>query len=140
MKGFARLSGTWSGRLPALDTPSQYTPSDVQYEDVLDYYGQSVDLEEAWPSESTGSVDILFTDDEFDLYATSWDPSLGPVEIDPEEVAQRLAKKDLDQFDDDEIVSTVERRGMVIGFKKDGSSCILKDGTMCLTLIGLRPP
>ena len=32
-----------------------------------------------------------------------------------------LARKALDQFDDDEIVSTVERRGMVIGFKKDGS-------------------
>ena len=61
-------------------------------------------------------------------YVTGWDPSLGPVEIDPEEVAERLAKKDLDQFDDDEIVSTVERRGMVIGFKKDGSSCVLRNG------------
>ena len=36
--------------------------------------------------------------------------------------------KALDQFDDDEIVSTVERRGMVIGFKKDGTSCVLKNG------------
>ena len=114
--------------IAALDKPSQYTPSDVQYEDVLEYYGQSIDLDEAWPSESTGNVDILFTDDEFDLYATSWDPSLGPVEISMDEVADILARKDLNQFDDDEIVSTVERRGMVIGFKKDGTSCVLKDG------------
>jgi len=115
--------------IEAIDKPSQYAPpADVQYEDVLEYYGQSVDLQEAWPSESTGNVDILFTDDEFDLYATSWDPSLGPVEISMDEVADILARKDLNQFDDDEIVSTVERRGMVIGFKKDGTSCVLKDG------------
>ena len=41
-----------------------------------------------------------------------------------------LAKKDLNQFEDDEIVSSFERRGMIIGVKKDGSTCILgKDGT-----------
>ena len=144
--------------IEAIERPSQYTPpTDVQYEDVLDYYGQSLDLEEAWPQaaqylpfEWTGQDVVTFGDDgpvgsggtdsifgvndfwmeegNFDLYATGWDPSLGPVEIDKEEVDQLLAKKDLDQFDDDEIVSTVERRGMIIGFKKDGSSCILKDG------------
>ena len=32
------------------------------------------------------------------------------------------------QFEEDEIVSTVERRGMIIGFKKDGTSCVLKNG------------
>ena len=100
-------------------------PYSVEYEDVLEYYGQTEDLKEAWPEGEqpdyvTGSVDLLFDD--------LWDPSLGPIEIDPEEVAERLARKDLDQFDDDEIVSTVERRGMIIGFKKDGSSCVLKNG------------
>lgn len=102
--------------IAALDEPSQYTPSDVQYEDVLEYYGQSIDLDEAWPFEEQPD------------YVTGWDDSLGPVEIEPEEIRQRLAKKDLDQFEDDEIVSTVERRGMVIGFRKDGTSCVLKDG------------
>ena len=117
--------------IEALDGQKPYS---VEYEDVLDYYGQSRDLEEAWPNQGpcgpvgAGGNDVLFVDDEFDLYASGWDPSLGPVEIDPEEVAERLAKKDLNQFDDDEIVSTVERRGMVIGFKKDGSSCVLKNG------------
>ena len=94
---------------------------------MLEYYGQSIDLDEAWPAEPTGSVDI-WEDSAYELYATGWDPSLGPVEIHPDEIAERLAKKDLDQFEDDEIVSTVERRGMVIGFRKDGTSCILKDG------------
>ena len=88
----------------------------VQYEDVLEYYGQSIDLDEAWPFEEQPD------------YVTGWDESLGPVEISEEEIVNILARKALDQFDDDEIVSTVERRGMVIGFKKDGSSCVLKDG------------
>ena len=61
-------------------------------------------------------------------YVTGWDPSLGPVEITPEEIADRLKRKDLDQFEDDEIVTTVERRGMIIGFRKDGTSCVLKNG------------
>ena len=61
-------------------------------------------------------------------YVTGWDPSLGPVEISQEEIDGILSRKALDQFDEDEIVSTVERRGMVIGFKKDGSSCVLKNG------------
>jgi len=88
----------------------------VQYEDVLDYYGQSIDLDEAWPFEETPD------------YITGWDDSLGPIEIEPQEIEERLAKKDLNQFADDEIVSTIERRGMIIGFRKDGSSCVLKDG------------
>ena len=102
--------------IAALDKPSQYVPFATSYEDVLEYYGQSLDLDEAWPMEEQPD------------YVTGWDDSLGPVEIEPEEIQQRLAKKDLDQFEDDEIVSTVERRGMVIGFRKDGTSCMLKDG------------
>ena len=60
-----------------------------------------------------------------------WDPSLGPVEITEEEVQQILSKKDLEQFEEDEIVSTVERRGLIIGFKKDGSSCLLNAKGRC---------
>ena len=112
-------------KIAALDKPSQYVPSDVQYEDVLEYYGQSVDLDEAWPQsvpfDATHFVNDFWM--ETPDYVTGWDQSLGPVEIEPEEIQQRLAKKDLDQFEDDEIVSTVERRGMVIGFRKDGTSC-----------------
>lgn len=129
--------------IEAIDKPSQYNPpADVQYEDVLEYYGQSIDLDEAWPEYhspmptikggdgiiGSSGDDVLFLWDETPDYVTGWDDSLGPIEIHPEEIAERLAKKDLDQFDDDEIVSTVERRGMVIGFKKDGSSCVLRNG------------
>jgi len=137
-------------------------PYKAEYEDVLDYYGQSVDLDEAWPDpfenqaaqevpfDATedilsfninlqgndgpvgfGGVDVFSVNDfwsETPDYVTGWDPSVGPVEISTEEVASILSRKDLKQFDDDEIVSTVERRGMIIGFKKDGSSCVLKDG------------
>ena len=60
-----------------------------------------------------------------------WDPSLGPVELSEEEIFSILSRKDLDQFDKDEIVSTFERRGIVFGVKKDGSSCILNDLGRC---------
>ena len=116
--------------IAALDKPSQYTSSDVQYEDVLEYYTQSIDLDEAWPDpvpfDAADSVNDFWMDNPD--YVTGWDESLGPVEITEEEIVNILARKALDQFDDDEIVSTVERRGMVIGFKKNGSSCILKNG------------
>lgn len=123
--------------IASLDKPTQYEPpSDVQYEDVLEYYGQSIDLDEAWPN-AADTVPFEFPGDWSDWtdfwteaaeYVAGWDPTIGPVEISTEEVANILSRKDLDQFDDDEIVSTVERRGMIIGFKKDGTSCILKDG------------
>ena len=34
--------------IEAIDKPSQYVPFETSYEDVLEYYGQSVDLDEAW--------------------------------------------------------------------------------------------
>lgn len=129
--------------IESLDKPSQYTPpADVQYEDVLEYYGQSIDLDEAWPEyhsptptikNDDGIIggsgdDILSLWEETPDYVTGWDPSLGPVEISSEEVKYILSLKDVNQFDDDEIVSIVERRGMIIGFRKDGTSCVLKDG------------
>ena len=118
--------------IAALGAPAPYK---CEYEDVLEYYGQSRDLEEAWPTQAAQEVPFTWDcQDEYDFwletpdYITGWDPSLGPVEITSDEIADRLSKKDLDQFEDDEIVTTVERRGMIIGFKKDGSSCILKNG------------
>ena len=124
--------------IDALDKPSQYVPFETSYEDVLEYYGQSLDLNEAWPNTGdcgpvgSGGTDIIFSVNDFWMetpdYVTGWDPSLGPVEISQDEIDDILSRKALDQFDEDEIVSTVERRGMVIGFKKDGSSCVLKDG------------
>ena len=39
--------------------------------------------------------------------------------------------KDLDQFDDEEIVRIIDRRGLIIGFKKDGSSCVLGKNGKC---------
>jgi hypothetical protein len=92
---------------------------------VLEYGLQDVDDQKLdyWEASDSDWVAFWDSDDEY-----MWDPSLGPVEISAEEVQEILAKKDLNQFNDDEIVSTVERRGMVIGFKKNGESCILRDG------------
>ena len=132
----------------------------VSYEDVLEYYGQSVDLDEAWPVPFDASEDVpVFNLTGFEPVRTEtstflestvnrvteaqasdwsdfwdsdedymWDPSLGPVELSDEEVHEVLKRKDLEQFSEDEIVSTIEKRGFVLGVKKDGSTCVLKDG------------
>lgn len=135
--------------IASLESPSQYSPpADVQYEDVLDYYGQTQDQKEAWPDTevpfSAGKEDWEAFWDEVDsehrLYVTDtstflenksdalWDPSLGPVELSDTEIAALIDKKDLEQFAADEIVSTVEKRGFILGIKKDGSTCVLRDG------------
>lgn len=132
--------------IAALDGAKPYK---AEYEDVLDYYGQTQDLKEAWPQD-------LWEDDEYDLYVTGqdglvgsagfdsierpvwdsdddfmWDPSVGPVELTQSEISMILKSKDLQQFEPDEIVSTVEKRGFVIGVRKDGSTCELGENGRC---------
>jgi len=104
----------------------------VTYEDVL----EAVTAEAAAGRELLNEYGVADVDDQpltgwdwDDEYM--WDPSLGPVEISDAEVKALLAKKDLNQFDEDEIVSTVERRGLIIAFKKDGSSCLLNNQGRC---------
>ena len=60
-----------------------------------------------------------------------WDPCLGPVELTKEEIEATLKAKDLEKFQEDEIVSTFDRRGLIIGVKKDGSTCLLGDNGRC---------
>lgn len=119
-------------------------PYSVTYEDVLEDYAacaakgeelvleygvQDVDDQPLPGWEEGGEDDWLAFWDSDDDYM--WDPSLGPVELSAEEVQEILSKKDLSQFHDDEIVSTVERRGLILGFKKDGSSCVLGSNGVC---------
>lgn len=78
------------------------------------YEGSEEDLADFWESEDvTGG----------------WDPSVGPVEVN---YADRLEGKDLSQFDEDEIVTIFERRGIIIGVRKDGSSCELGRDGRCI--------
>jgi len=102
------------------------SPYSVTYQDVL---------EDAAYEASNGSVplyeysvDIPWDADEDYM----WDPSLGPTELTDEEIHEILARKDLNQFSDNEIVSTFDRRGLIIGVKKDGSTCLLGDNGKCL--------
>ena len=108
---------------------AQEVPFTWDGQDSVDF---SLNLDGSDGPVGSGGTDTIFSVNDFWMetpdYVTGWDPSLGPVEISQEEIDGILSRKALDQFDEDEIVSTVERRGMVIGFKKDGSSCILKDG------------
>ena len=61
-----------------------------------------------------------------------WDPSLGPVELTQSEVGELLAKKDLTKFEPNETVSVVEKRGFMLGIKKDGSTCELGVNGRCV--------
>ena len=101
-------------------------PYAVTYEDVLQDYAACA---------ADGYEYILETNaDTF-----GWDESLGPVEVysddpDPEEAALEFPScpfdvselhKDLDQFEENEIVSTFERRGIMFGVDKNGTTYTL---------------
>jgi len=101
-------------------------PYAATYEDVLEDYAACA---------ADGYEYILETNaDTF-----GWDESLGPVEIysddpDPEEAALEYPScdfdvaelhKDLDQFEENEIISTFERRGIMFGVDKNGKTYTL---------------
>lgn len=100
---------------------AQPVPFDAS-EDVLDFGAAS------------GSITLGTESDWEDFwkdYDIDWDPTLGPVELTEDEIKTILSKKDLKQFEEDEIVSTFDRRGLIIGVKKDGSTCVLNDQGRC---------
>lgn len=120
------------------------SPYAVSYQDVLDNaayeaangsvpiyeYGVYIPRDVAEPPQS--DVDDAYTpfwDSDEDYM---WDPSLGPVDLTDSEVREIMSKKDLDQFDDNEIVATVEKRGFILGIKKDGSTCELGSNGRCV--------
>jgi hypothetical protein len=77
-----------------------------------------------WEAEDSDWAAFWDSDDDY-----MWDPSLGPVELSDAEIQEILDRKDLNQFDNDEIVSTIDKRGFIIGVKADGTTCVLKEGT-----------
>ena len=70
------------------------------------------------------------TNQDWSDFWAGWDEPVGPTEawLSDNEINSLLGKKNLEQFDPDEIVSTVEKRGFILGVKKDGSTCELKNG------------
>ena len=101
-------------------------PYGVTYEDILEDYAACA---------ADGYEYVLETNAE----TYGWDQSVGPVEFhfddpDPEEAALEYPScevdlnelhKDLDQFEEDEIVSTFERRGIMFGIDKRGRTYTL---------------
>ncbi len=132
---------------------NQEPPTD--YEQVLTFYGQTQDDSVAWPESDGSGFDLLIdpdncwgaaqyvpfdatqdcvsfntTDHDWNDFWSGWDESAGPTEVwlSDAEIEQVLAKKDLDHFNEDELVSIIDKRGLTLGVKKDGSTCVLKDG------------
>ena len=60
-----------------------------------------------------------------------WDPSLGPVELTESELEEILASKDLEQFDENEVVQVIEKRGLILGVMANGNTCILNSKGKC---------
>ena len=80
-----------------------------------------------WEAEDSEWAAFWDSDDDY-----MWDPSLGPVELTDKEIQDILDRKDLQQFDNNEIVSTIEKRGFIIGVKADGTTCELGRNGRCL--------
>lgn len=80
-----------------------------------------------WETNNDDWMDFWDSDDDY-----MWDPSLGPVELTDKEIQDILDRKDLQQFDDNEIVSTIEKRGFIIGVKADGTTCELGRNGRCV--------
>lgn len=107
-------------------------PYSVTYEDVLEDYAacaaEGYDFHLDYGNRDVDEQPLSHWDTD-DVYM--WDPSLGPVELTEEEIFKTLSKKDLNQFQDDEIVTIHHRRGLIIGVKKDGSTCVLNSEGKC---------
>jgi len=80
-----------------------------------------------WEADDSDWAAFWDSDDDY-----MWDPSLGPVELTDKEIQDILDRKDLQQFGDDEIVSTIEKRGFIIGVKADGTTCELGRNGRCI--------
>ena len=113
------------------------SPYDVSYQDVLQdaAYEAASGSEPLYeygitiPQADVDDSHLPFWDSDEDYM---WDPSLGPVDLTDEEIKSIMAKKDLNLFDEDEIIATVEKRGFILGIKKDGSTCELGSNGRCI--------
>ena len=136
---------------------TQYpSASEVQYDDVYEFFLDNVPFDgsdelDLWdPTLGPTEPDIAYEpvdrwgnpvhkrDYEGPLYAphpqiteTAHSQFVGDAEWDSEIDYATGFGKDLDQFDDEEIVRIIDRRGLIIGFKKDGSSCVLGKNGKC---------
>jgi hypothetical protein len=104
-------------------------PYALTYEDVLEDYAACAAEGKIYNREQS-------LDGQFDPYAeeleAGWDESAGPFEayvprpVAPScEVDLSELHKDLDQFEDDEIIATFERRGLLFGVDRNGRSYTL---------------
>lgn len=109
------------------------SPYSVSYQDVLeDAAYEAENGNELILEYGVSDVDeepLPFWDSDEDYM---WDPSLGPVDLTDAEVREIMSKKDLNQFDESEIIATVEKRGFILGIKKDGSTCELGSNGRCI--------
>jgi hypothetical protein len=116
------------GARSSYNVPYQDVLQDAAYEaangsEPLYEYGITI------PQADVDDSHLPFWDSDEDYM---WDPSLGPVDLTDEEIKAIMAKKDLNMFDEDEIIATVEKRGFILGIKKDGSTCELGSNGRCM--------
>ena len=113
------------------------SPYNVSYQDVLQdaAYEASNGSEPLYeygitiPQADVDDSHLPYWDSDEDYM---WDPTLGPVDLTDAEIKEIMSKKDLNLFDENEIIATVEKRGFILGIKKDGSTCELGSNGRCI--------
>jgi hypothetical protein len=108
-------------------------PFAVTYEDILrdQVYAASEGrdpITEYGLADSLDDTPFSFWDSDEDYM---WDPSIGPVDLSAEEVSEILRNRDISNAQPDEILKVIEKRGMLIGVRKDGSTCVLNTQGRC---------
>lgn len=125
-----------SREIESLEAGSPYR---AEYEDVLDYYGQTTETDAWGDVDAIGDTGFSVNDGPVGAGGTDslpfdeWDESIGPVEVTltQAEVDEVLSRKALHQFANNEIVATIDKRGLILGVKKDGSTCELGPNGRC---------
>ena len=107
-------------------------PFAVTYEDILrDEAHAASEGKELLSEYGLADVDddaLVYWDTDEDYM---WDPSLGPVELSQEEVDMILRNRDISDSEPDEVVKVIERRGLLIGVKANGNTCVLGGNGKC---------
>lgn len=121
-------------------------PFELVYDEVVDYLtteedgwtGQDVDDQALghWDTDDSymfeSNVTAATEKDWEDFWGVNDDPMENCwVNLTDEEIFDAMSRKDLEKFSKDEIVSTIFKRGLIIGVKKDGSTCLLGENGRC---------
>ena len=112
-------------------------PFEATYEDIVQGlienaqrgYEEPVFYGEAQDEDISDEV----SDYDWSDFWEGWDDSVGPTEVtlSSEEIDQILRNRNIFDAEPDEIVKVIERRGLLLGVKANGNTCVLNELGKC---------